>query len=180
MSLQVQNGNRIREPGHLPGSGGMDGRHPGRTILEHLRWALIVLAPRGQVRRRLAQWRRSLAHHLPPEAQDVVDAASILEISEYDLLALAYEERFGRKPRPVELGRVFTPYMLDGETPEWGTALAREIIGLYERGELPESRFAIMLRPPATWREWLSGILESLLVLGVLWLIYYAFATYQP
>lgn len=104
----------------------------------------------------------------------------MLEISEYELLAMAYREWYGRPPRREDLDALFGPYMFDGSTPYWAVALARQVITLYEHGRLAESRFRSPAHPPPTVRELVTGIGQSVLLLTVLWLIWYAVSVYAP
>lgn len=119
-------------------------------------------------------------HRLDPRARQVIEAAAILEISEYELLDMAYREWFGRPPRAAELSDVFGPYMFDGRTPYWAVALARQIITLYNQGRLAESRFRAMMRPPPTLRDILTAVSQSVLLLLLAWFIYYAASSWQP
>lgn len=117
---------------------------------------------------------------LDPNARQVIDAAAILEISEYELLALAYREWYGRAPCTDELGAVFGPYMFHGRTPFWAVALARQVIALHDAGQLAESRFARAGQPPPRLRDLLTAAAQSVLLLVVFGLIYYSAAGYQP
>lgn len=119
-------------------------------------------------------------HPLDPRARQVVEAAAILEISEYELLAMAFREWFGRPPRREELDPLFGPYMFDGVTPYWAVSLARQVITAYEHGRLPESRFRAPARPRATLRDVITGIGQSLLLLALVGLVWYAASVYVP
>lgn len=117
---------------------------------------------------------------LDPNAGLVIDAAAILEIPEYELLALAYREWYGRAPRTHELGAVFGPYMFHGRTPFWAVALARQVIALHDAGQLAGSRFARGGQPPPRLRDLLTAAAQSVLLLVVFGLIYYGVVSYQP
>lgn len=117
---------------------------------------------------------------LDPRARQVIEAAAILEISEYELLAMAFREWHGRPPRGEDLDPLFGPYMLDGVTPYWAVSLARQVISLYEHGRLRESRFRAPARPPATPRDIVTGIAQSLLLLALFGLIWYVASVYEP
>lgn len=117
---------------------------------------------------------------LDPNARQVIDAAAILEISEYELLALAYREWYGRAPCTQELSAAFGPYMFHGRTPFWAVALARQVIALHDAGKLAESRFARAGQPPPRLRDLLTAAAQSVLLLVVFGLIYYSVVSYQP
>ncbi|MDX1610433.1 MAG: hypothetical protein R3225_09960 [Halofilum sp. (in: g-proteobacteria)] len=123
--------------------------------------------------------RRRTGPPLDPAARQVIEAAAILEISEYELLDLAYREWFGRPPRPAALNDAFGPYMFHGRTPFWAVALAREIIALDDAGRLAGSRFRAALKPPPTLRELVTAAGQSALLLLLFGLIWYA-ATHTP
>lgn len=123
---------------------------------------------------------RPAGQRLDPAARQVIEAAAILEISEYELLDMAYREWYGRPPRAHVLSDAFGPYMFDGRTPFWAVALARQIIDLYNEGRLAQSRFRAVMRPPPTLRELLTAAAQSVLLLLLFGLIYYAASTYTP
>jgi len=152
-----------------------------RSAAGQLGWWLVWLLPAAVVQYipLLRRFPRRPSE-FDPSAGPVVEAAGILETSEYEILRIAFAETFGREPRPEELGRFFSRYLLTGWTPWWATAVAREVIELYDTGKLPESRFAVERRPPATRRELLAGIFQSLLLLAVFGMIYVMFSGYQP
>ena len=117
---------------------------------------------------------------MDPRARQVIDAAAILEISEYELLDMAYREWFGRPPSARELNEVFGPYMFDGVTPYWAASLARQVIALHDEGRLEQSRFRPAARPPPSLRDILTAIAQSVLLLLLFWLIYHLASTYHP
>lgn len=119
-------------------------------------------------------------HRLDPRACQVVEAAAILDISEYELLAMAFREWYGRPPRREDLDPLFGPYMFEGVTPFWAVSLARRIIALYQDGRLRQSRYRAPARPPATLRDVITGVGQSLLLLALFGLIWYAASVYVP
>lgn len=123
---------------------------------------------------------RPAQRHLDPRARQVIDAAAMLEIPEYEFLAMAYREWYGRPPPREILDALFGPYMFDGTTPYWAVSLARQVIALYESGRLDESRFRSPAHPPATLRDLVTAIGQSVILLAVLWLIWYAVTVYRP
>lgn len=117
---------------------------------------------------------------LDPRARQVIEAAAILEIPEYELLAMAFREWFGRAPRRQDLDALFGPYMFDGVTPYWAVALARQVIALHEQGRLDHSRFRAPSHPPATLRDIVTGIGQSVLLLALVGFIWYLASDYPP
>ena len=151
----------------------------GRALLDQAHWALVMILPARVLGWRPLRWLRAGEPMISAEVMAVMEAAAILEISEYDLLVLAYEERFGRSPARAEIDRVFVPYMLAGRAPNWAVGVAEEIIALYESDRLGESRFRVRARPPTT-RDILIGLAQCVLLLVVLWIIFVMFDTYHP
>ncbi len=65
----------------------------------------------------------------------VCDAANVLQVGEFQLLALAARAWFGRElPEPV-LGRLFSRYLLREEVPPWARHFARGVLARADRGE---------------------------------------------
>lgn len=124
--------------------------------------------------------RRNQGRPLDPGARQVIEAAAILEISEYELLDLAYREWYGRPPRPDALRDAFGPHMFHGRTPFWAVALAREVIALDAEDRLARSRFRAVRRPPPTLRELATAAGQSVLLLLLFGLLWYAAATHAP
>jgi hypothetical protein len=72
-----------------------------------------------------------------PDAPDaVMDAAALLDVTEFDLFRLAYRRRFGRQPGEDMLEKVFADYMLRGQVPAWVIIVCREVIDSEKRGAL--------------------------------------------
>ena len=74
-----------------------------------------------------------------PERTLVARAANILQVGEFQLLQLAYEDWFGQ-PMPSELcDEMFRAYMMRGESPAWAQAFARWVIRQDEIGLLDDN-----------------------------------------
>ena len=63
-----------------------------------------------------------------PEMTLVAQASNILQVGEFQLLQLAFEEWHGRALPEHQSDRLFRAYMLHGEVPEWAKVYARRII----------------------------------------------------
>jgi hypothetical protein len=97
----------------------------------------------------------------PSEAeQEVMDAAALLDVSEYDLLCRAYRRWYGREPDAGLMDRVFGAYMRAAAVPHWARFHAREILEGEDR-----------LRAAAACRPCVPGVrlkgLATVLVLGL-------------
>lgn len=69
-----------------------------------------------------------------PERSVVAQAANILQIGEFQVLQLAYHERYGQEMAEHISDRIFKAHMLHGEVPDWAEEFARRIIRQDEIG----------------------------------------------
>ena len=73
---------------------------------------------------------------LDPDIQCVLDAAAMLDITEYELFRLAYRRWYGRVPDDDKVESHFVAYMFRNVVPLWVRHFARKVEGLFLRGEL--------------------------------------------
>ena len=71
-----------------------------------------------------------------PERTIVARAANILQVGEFQLLQLAYEDWYGKAMSPELSDRLFRAYMMQGEVPVWARHYARWVIRQDEIGAL--------------------------------------------
>lgn len=81
-----------------------------------------------------------------PEKSVVARAANVLQIGEFQLLQLAYQEWYGQDMPDYMSDRIFRAYMLHGEVPSWAKAYADRIlrqdeIGLIDANESHYHRY---------------------------------------
>jgi hypothetical protein len=69
-----------------------------------------------------------------PESNIVARAANILQVGEFQLLQLAYEDWYGRELPIALCDQLFQSYMLHDRIPLWARHYARRIIESDERG----------------------------------------------
>ncbi len=81
-------------------------------------------------------------HEEHPDRAEVVHAANLLQIGEFQLLQLAFADWFGRDMSSQEADRVFDSFMLRSEVPPWARHYARRIIELDAGGALDENSAA--------------------------------------
>lgn len=87
---------------------------------------------------------------LEPVAREnrIAYAAQLLDISEYDLLALSYWQRFGRIIPRDQLDRIFGVYLWQADQiPGWAKEFAQEIISKGEVAKLNPMEYGV--RSPA-------------------------------
>ena len=75
-------------------------------------------------------------HDDDPERSLISRAANILQIGEFQLLQLAYNDWHGSEIAGTELDRLFGDYMLRQQVTHWMRHYARTIIDGYESGQI--------------------------------------------
>ncbi len=115
---------------------------------------------------------RHLLVSLDPRTRDIIQAASLLEISEYDFLSMAYLEWYGKEADPDRLSKIFGRYMYGHNPPFWGHRLAAEVLSLDAAGELENSRFNA--RPPlhANMNDIITGLGQTLVLLAIIIILF--------
>jgi hypothetical protein len=109
------------------------------------------------------------------DVQTVVDTASVLHVSEFDVFRLAYEKWFGHPAANAEIDKDFTQYMNREIVPMWVRAFTRQVRKLSGEGPLNMRDFGIEPAPSATyWTAFLGGMAFALIVMVVVLLVYFA------
>ena len=67
---------------------------------------------------------------------ELIQAANILQIGEFQILQLAHKEWFGVDIPESRVDDVFARYMVSDDTPHWARHYAREILELDDQGQL--------------------------------------------
>lgn len=70
------------------------------------------------------------------EADEIAQAANILQVGEFQLLQLAYEDWYGEELPEALTDRLFADYMLRKQVPHWARHYARRIVDWNTRGIL--------------------------------------------
>jgi hypothetical protein len=65
---------------------------------------------------------------MPDDVADVLEAAALLEVTEFQLFRIAYQRWFGAEIGDDGLERHYLPYMFKGQVPAWVRHFAREVI----------------------------------------------------
>jgi len=115
----------------------------------------------------------SFNEHLQPDVEAVLDAAAILDITEYDLFDLAYDRWHGERAEEAVLERFFVAYMFNDVVPIWVRHFARLVQRLNSRGEL--DRRALGVRHNASTPEGVNRGLRFgvalVLIMGTLFVL---------
>jgi hypothetical protein len=80
---------------------------------------------------------------MPGDVADVLEAAALLEVTEFELFRIAYRRWHGVTLADDRLERHYLPYMFKGRVPLWVRQTAREVIGAAEIGQLDPQRFGV-------------------------------------
>jgi hypothetical protein len=65
-----------------------------------------------------------------PKKSEIVHAANLLQIGEFQLIQLAYKTWYGEDLPENKINKIFSEYMLTGIIPIWVTYYARDILKL--------------------------------------------------
>lgn len=106
--------------------------------------------------------------HVPPDVVAVLDASAALEVTEFRLFELAWQDWFGKRPDERRLERHFAAYMFAERVPHWVRNFARRILDLDAQGRLDPRSFGIWRRLPSTRMRFVAKLyLAALLLLFV-------------
>ncbi len=109
------------------------------------------------------------------QQRTVAEAASRLNISEYEFFRIAHENWFGRAAPEDEIEVCFELYLARSNVPMWVRAFVREICALHETGRLDPRRFGVEARPPTNrWLLCVGGMTFAAIISLVALLIYLA------
>ena len=108
---------------------------------------------------------------MPGDVADVLEAAALLEVTEFELFRLAYRRWFGDEIWDDELERFYLPYMFKSRVPPWVRQLARAVIAEAEAETLDPRSFGVLPRPLSMdmYNRGLRYFLWITVILGTLW-----------
>jgi hypothetical protein len=81
------------------------------------------------------------------DVADVLEAAALLQITEFELFRIAYRRWHGVTLDDDDLERHYLPYMFKGRVPLWVRKMAREVIGEAEAEALDPRAYGILPKP---------------------------------
>ncbi len=81
------------------------------------------------------------------DVADVLEAAALLEVTEFEFFRIAYRRWFGKEITDRELEPLYLPYMFGGRVPPWVRQLARQVIGEAEAEALDPKAYGVLPRP---------------------------------
>jgi hypothetical protein len=112
-------------------------------------------------------WERKLR----PDVSEVIEAAAMLDTTEFDIFRRAYSSWFGEKADDGTIEGFFVAYMFKEQVPVWVRHYTRPLlaIGLREGDDALE-RYRIR-RPPTSLLTKLTGGLSTILIIALLTLL---------
>jgi hypothetical protein len=107
---------------------------------------------------------------MPSDVADVLEAAGLLEVTEFELFRIAYCRWHGAAIGDRELERFYLPYMFHNRVPLWARQLAREVIARAEAGHLDPRAYGVLPRPLSMdmYNQGLRYFLWITVILGTL------------
>ncbi len=105
------------------------------------------------------------------DVADVLEAAALLEVTEFELFGIAYRRWYGARIAERDLEQHYLPYMFHGQVPLWVRQLAREVVAKAETDRLDPKAYGILPKPLSMdmynqglrYFLWLTVILGTLL-----------------
>ncbi len=81
---------------------------------------------------------------LPPDLMSVLNAAAMLDVTEYEVFQLAWWRWHGQRSDPEAIEPHFVAYMFRGVVPPWVRYFSRSVEEHFERGDLDRGAFGVV------------------------------------
>jgi len=85
--------------------------------------------------------------NMPDDVADVLEAAALLQVTEFEFFHLAYRRWYGTEIGDDGIERHYLPYMFKQQVPSWVRHLARAVIEQADQGVLDPRGFGVMPKP---------------------------------
>lgn len=87
---------------------------------------------------------------LPPDIETVLNAAAVLDVTEFQLFELAWADWYGRRGPVEQVEPFFVRYMFEQVVPNWVRQFARKVLKSSAEGSLDPDVFGVhaRLEPP--------------------------------
>jgi len=112
---------------------------------------------------------------LPPDVESVLNAAAVLDVTEFHFFELAWADWYGRRGPVDEVEPFFVRYMFNQVVPNWVRQFARKILKLSAEGSLDPDAFGghTRLEPPSECMRGISvaAIIASGMILMILMMV---------
>ncbi len=111
-----------------------------------------------------------------PDIRTVMEAAALLDITEWDLFHLAYRRWHGERAEDDLMEPHFVAYMFDKVVPIWVRHFSRLVERLDLRGELDANKLGVKYLPRS--RHMVSRGMRYAVIIGLLMLVLVVFAEF--
>ena len=107
---------------------------------------------------------------MPSDVADVLEAAALLQVTEFEFFHLAYRRWYGAEIGDDGLERHYLPYMFKQQVPIWVRHLAREVIDRADQDMLDPRAFGVQPRPLTMdmYNRGLRAVLWIAVIMGTL------------
>ncbi len=102
--------------------------------------------------------------HIDADIVAILDASSVLEITEFQFFELAYRDWHGHKASEQQIEKYFAAYMFAERIPSWVRSFARKIMQLHANGRLDPKTFGIWRRLPSTRMRFFAKAYAAVLI----------------
>jgi len=114
------------------------------------------------------------------DVQAVLQTASVLHISEFEVFCLAYRRWFGQPAAPHEMDACFGSYLRQATVPPWVRAFTRQVHELQSLGRLDPRAFGVGPAPLVSLRKaFFAGMGFAFILVFVFLIIFLAAQTDQ-
>ncbi len=103
--------------------------------------------------------------HVDVDIVAILDASSVLEVTEFQFFELAYRDWHGRKANEQIIEKYFAAYMFAERIPSWVRSFARKILRLHANGRLDPKSFGIWQRLPSTRMRFFAKAYTAALII---------------
>ena len=108
---------------------------------------------------------------IDPLVREVLEAAALLDTTEFNIFCLAYVRWFGRDAPTHIIEPHFNDYMFKDIVPHWVHHFTRQIIHLYYKGQLNLADYGLT-KPPVSRRMACFGRIYSFVLLLILVILF--------
>jgi hypothetical protein len=113
--------------------------------------------------------------NLNREQWDLLEAAAMLQVTEFRIFELAYKDWYGVLPKAQVAEVHFRNYMFNQIIPVWVSGFCRRIVDLGQSGALNPKDFGIYQRLPSRRMMRIGQVYTAMLVVAFLFLVYMAY-----
>jgi len=119
--------------------------------------------------------RQYFDENLAREHWDLLEAAALLQVTEFRVFEMAYKDWYGAAARQYVIETHFRDYMFQQIVPPWVSHFARRIVDLGQSGELDPRDFGIYRRLPSRRMILIGQVYAGMLLAAFLLLVYMAY-----